>query len=42
MEGVEHDGSGWEVIGAVVKVRERKFTELKRRAHNLFKAEYHS
>ena len=42
MEGIEHDGSGWEVIGVVCEVIEQTFTELQCRAHNLFIAEYHS
>ena len=41
MEGVEHDGSGGETMGAVGDVAGAKNELLKRRAHNLFKAEYH-
>ena len=42
MEGVEQDGSGGESMGAVVEASGAKIELLKRRAHNLFKAEYHS
>jgi hypothetical protein len=42
MEGVGRDGNGGELIGAVVEVSGAKIELLKRRAHNLFKEQYHS
>jgi hypothetical protein len=42
MEGVERDGNGGESMGAVVEVSGAKIELLKRRAHNLFKEQYHS
>jgi hypothetical protein len=42
MEGVEHDGNGGESMGVVVEVSGAKIELLKRRAHNLFKEQYHS
>jgi hypothetical protein len=42
MEGVERDGSGGELMGAVVEASRVKIELLKRRAHNLFKDQSHS
>jgi hypothetical protein len=42
MEGIERDGNGGESMGVVVEASRVRIELLKRRAHNLFKEQYHS